>query len=52
MKTFKYKIIQHKVEMGEEKLNAFGRRGLELVAVVADEFGYKYYFKQEVVTNG
>ena len=51
MKTYKYKIVNTKTDMGEVKLNEFGRRGYELTSVVTDEFGYTYYFKIEV-TNG
>lgn len=51
MKVFKYKIIKTRTDMGEAKLNEFGRRGYELTSVVTDEFGYTYYFKIET-TNG
>lgn len=52
MKTYRYKVVKHKVELGEAKLNEFARRGFELVSVTSDEFGYTYYFKTEVVSNG
>ena len=51
MKIYKYKIIKTRTDMGEAKLNEFGRRGYELNSVVTDEFGYTYYFKIET-TNG
>ena len=51
MKVFKYKSIKTRTDMGEVKLNEFGRRGYELTSVVTDEFGYTYYFKIET-TNG
>ena len=51
MIIYKYKIIKTKTDMGEVKLNEFGRRGYELTSVVTDEFGYTYYFKIET-TNG
>lgn len=52
MKTYRYKIVKTKTDMGEVKLNEFGRRGYELTSVIADEFGYTYYFKIEVNNNG
>ena len=51
MVIYKYKIIHTRTDMGETKLNEFGRRGYELTSVVTDEFGYTYYFKIET-TNG
>lgn len=48
MKTYKYKVVKHKAEIGEAKLNEFGRRGYELVSVTSDDYGYTYYFKVEV----
>lgn len=51
MSTYRYKIVKAKTDIGETKLNEFGRRGFELVSVVTDEFGYTYYFKTEV-NNG
>ena len=51
MIIYKYKIVHTKIDMGEVKLNEFGRRGYELTSVLADEHGYTYYFKIEV-TNG
>ena len=51
MSTYRYKIVKTKTDMGEAKLNEFGRRGYELVSVVTDDFGFTYYFKTEV-TNG
>lgn len=48
MKTFRYKIVKTKTDMGEAKLNEFGRRGYELTSVIADEYGFTYYFKTEV----
>lgn len=47
MKVYRYKIVKNPTEIGETKLNEFGRRGYELVSVVTDEFGYTYYFKIE-----
>ena len=52
MATFRYKIVKTKTDMGEAKLNEFGRRGFELTGVVTDEFGYTYYFKTVVENNG
>ena len=52
MKNYRYKVVKHKVELGDAKLNEFARRGFELVSVTSDEFGYTYYFKTEVVSNG
>lgn len=52
MKVYKYKVVKHKVELGEAKLNEFGRRGYELVSVTSDDFGYTYYFKVESENNG
>ena len=51
MIIYKYKIIKTKTDMGEAKLNEFGRRGYELTSVIADEYGFTYYFKTEI-TNG
>ena len=51
MIIYKYKIIHTKTDMGEAKLNEFGRRGYELTSVITDEHGYTYYFKIET-TNG
>ena len=51
MKTYKYKIVKTKTDMGEVKLNEFGRRGYELASIVTDEHGFTYYFKTEI-TNG
>ena len=48
MIIYKYKIIKTKTDMGEAKLNEFGRRGYELTSVIADEYGFTYYFKTEV----
>ena len=47
MRIFRYKIIKSKTDIGEAKLNEFGRRGYELVSVTCDEYGYVYYFKIE-----
>ena len=52
MKIYRYKIVKTKVDMGEAKLNEFGRRGYELSGVIADEYGYTYYFRVEVENNG
>lgn len=52
MKTFRYKIVKTNTDMGEAKLNEFGRRGFELTSVIVNEFGYTYYFKTEVTNNG
>lgn len=52
MKTYRYKIIKTRTDMGEAKLNEFGRRGYELTGVVTDEYGFTYYFKTEVESNG
>lgn len=52
MKTFRYKVIKNRTELGEAKLNEFGRRGYELVSTLADEHGYTYYFKIEAENNG
>ena len=49
MKTYRYKIIKTKTDIGETKLNEFGRRGYELTGVIKDEFSYTYYFKTEVI---
>lgn len=48
MIIYKYKIIRTKTDMGEAKLNEFGRRGYELTSVITDEHGFTYYFKTEV----
>ena len=52
MKVFRYKEVKTRTDMGESKLNEFGRRGYELVSVITDEHGYTYYFKTEVENNG
>ena len=52
MKTFRYKVVKNRTDIGETKLNEFGRRGYELTGVIADEYGYTYYFKVEVDNNG
>lgn len=54
MNVYRYKIVKTKVDMGETKLNEFGRRGYELTSVVTDEHGFTYYFKfkTEVENNG
>ena len=52
MKTFRYKIVKTKTDMGETKLNEFGRRGYELTSVITDEHSYTYYFKITVDNNG
>jgi hypothetical protein len=52
MKVYRYKIVKTKTDMGEAKLNEFGRRGFELTGVIVNEFGYTYYFKTEVENNG
>lgn len=52
MKTFRYKVVKNRTDIGETKLNEFGRRGYELTGVIADEHGYTYYFKVEVENNG
>ena len=52
MIIYKYKIIRTKTDMGEAKLNEFGRRGYELTSVITDEYGYTYYFKIAVDNNG
>ena len=49
---YKYKIIKTRTDMGEAKLNEFGRRGYELTSVITDEYGYTYYFKIAVDNNG
>lgn len=41
----RYKIINSQKSLTETKLNEFGRRGYELVSVIEDQYGYKYYFK-------
>lgn len=51
MKAYRYKIVRNRTDLGETKLNEFGRRGYELVSVITDEYGYTYYFKIETV-NG
>ena len=51
MIIYKYKIVNTRTDMGEAKLNEFGRRGYELTSVITDEHGYTYYFKIET-TNG
>lgn len=48
MKTYEYKVIKTPKEIGEQKLNQFGRRGWELCSSHQDEFGYIYYFKKEI----
>ena len=52
MTIFRYKIIKTSTNLSEAKLNEFGRRGYELTSVIADEFGYTYYFKIVVENNG
>ena len=52
MKTFRYKIVKTRTDMGETKLNESGRRGYELTSVIVDEHGYTYYFKIAVDNNG
>lgn len=52
MDTYRYKVVTTKTDMGEAKLNEFGRRGFELVSVLADQYGYKYYFKIKTENNG
>lgn len=47
MKTYRYKIVNSPKDIGEAKLNEFGRRGYELVSVTESEFGIRYYFKVE-----
>ena len=39
MIIYKYKIIKTKTDMGEAKLNEFGRPGNELTRVITDEHG-------------
>ena len=52
MKVYRYKTVKTKTDMGETKLNEFGRRGYELVSVITDEYGFTYYFKIETENNG
>ena len=48
MKTYRYKVVKSPKELLEAKLNEFGRRGFELTGVLYDQYGYTYYFKQEI----
>ena len=48
MKTYRYKVVKNPKELLEAKLNEFGRRGFELTGVLSDQYGYTYYFKQEI----
>ena len=52
MDRYRYKVITTQTDMGETKLNEFGRRGFELVGVLVDQYGYKYYFKVKMENNG
>ena len=52
MDVYKYKVVKTKTDIGEVKLNEFGRRGYELAGIVSDQFGFTYYFKIKVENNG
>ena len=51
MTVYRYKVVKTRTDMGEAKLNEFGRRGYELTSIIADEHGYTYYFKVEAENN-
>lgn len=53
MKKIKYKVIKSEKEIPESRLNALGSQGWELCSVIYYEnFGFTYYIKKEIKTNG